>query len=377
MKNICFITYQFKTGGVERVFCAIANSLKDYNIKLLTATDEKDRFIKNIPSNVEVIDYSNNKLFKSLRQIGYKVNFLQPFINTILLISKICIIRFSNKFNDTCFVNFSDTISSLLLSYYGSHDNYVVSWLHYNPKTFLNSKFTWLYKSTYKKFKEIICISEEQKSIMSKLIPGIQPDRLKVIYNILDYDEMRLLKSEELNLNYKYLVMVARFDLRSKDFISLINAYNDINEKLKAEYKLVFVGDGPDIMQIKNYVNEIHLESNISFVGMQSNPYKWIKNATILVHSSKSEGLPTVLLEAFACGTPVISTNCETGPSEILDYGNAGILVEVGDEKALSEAIETLLANEKLRIKYVDAGTKQLDKFSPSVITRQLKDLWN
>lgn len=377
MKKICFITYQFKTGGVERVFCAIAARLKNYNIKLLTVTDEKDCFIKHIPPNVEVIDYSDNKLFKCLRNIGYKVNFLLPFINAILLISKICIVRFSKKFDDTRFVNFSDTISTLLLSYLGSHDNNVVSWLHYNPKSFLNSKFTWLYKSTYKRFKEIICICEEQKSIMSKLIPDIKQDRLRVIYNILDYDEMRASKSEVLNLNYKYLVMVARFDLRSKDFISLINAYNNINEKLKAEYKLVFVGDGPDIMQIKNYVSDTHLESNILFVGMQSNPYKWIKNAKILVHSSKSEGLPTVLLEAFACGTPVISTKCETGPSEILDYGNAGILVDVGDEKAFSEAIETLLTNESLRMKYVYAGTKQLDKFSPSVITRQLEDLWD
>lgn len=374
--NLCFVTYQFKTGGVERVFCALARELAEHNIKLITVTSNYDVMLENIPSNVEIINIHNWRVFRMLSSAKSWLPFLSSLITPLYLILEIICVRCSRKFSNTTFINFSDTISSILLSYYGSHQKKIYSWLHFNPLTINSSRFKKLYHYVYRRFYKIICICNEQLKLMSSTVPGVDNEKLTVVYNILDYNEMIRLSEQPVDFDSDYIVMVARFDKRSKDFETLIKAYTDLPEEIKNTYKLVFVGDGPDLSEVKNGLHDNKEKRNICFVGMQENPYKWIRNATILVHSSKTEGLPTVLLEALACKTPVISTMCQTGPKEILNHGEAGILVPVGDDKSMNEAMELLLTNEELRNKYIDNGTKQLANFSKEVILDKINTLW-
>ncbi len=374
--NLCFVTYQFKTGGVERVFCALARELAEHNIKLITVTSNYDVMLENIPSNVEIINIHNWRVFRMLSSAKSWLPFLSSLITPLYLILEIICVRCSRKFSNTTFINFSDTISSILLSYYGSHQKKVYSWLHFNPLTINSSRFKKLYHYVYRRFYKIICICNEQLKLMSSTVPGVDNEKLTVVYNILDYNEMIRLSEQPVDFDSDYIVMVARFDKRSKDFETLIKAYTDLPEEIKNTYKLVFVGDGPDLSEVKNGLHDNKEKRNICFVGMQENPYKWIRNATILVHSSKTEGLPTVLLEALACKTPVISTMRQTGPKEILNHGEAGILVPVGDDKSMNEAMELLLTNEELRNKYIDNGTKQLANFSKEVILDKINTLW-
>lgn len=375
MKKICFVTFQFQTGGVERVLCALTSKLKDADVKLVTVTDQTDGILENLPSNVSFIKLTTLPYFRFLEKLR-KVRLIGKVASPINLLSRILYLRFSKEFSDTIFVNFADTISTMLLAYYGNHSKYTISWLHYNPKTFLKSKYKKIYTSIYRKFSKIVCICQEQKGIMMNIIPSLKEDNVKVIYNILDYEYMTREMNEPFDAGYHYIVMVARFDLRSKDFKTIIDAYSMLSDELKSKYKLVFVGAGPDQQEIEKYSNECGEEDNIVFAGMQKNPYKWIKNAEILVHSSKSEGLPTVLLEAFQCGTPVISTNCETGPTEILAGGGAGVLVNVGDSEALKASMEKLLNDESLRKEYARKGKERLEQFLPDTIMSKVNELW-
>lgn len=375
--KLCFVTYQFKTGGVERVFCALAKQLTNDMIFLLPVTPFRDEMIRNIPKNVVFIDLYKKGIFKILGMLMQRYAILSGCCRVFSLLFAVIYVRFSRLFKDTTFINFSDTISSMILSYYGSHNSKVFSWLHFNPKTIKNSRFEFIYYFIYRKFYKIVCICEEQRELMSKSVPGIDKGKLVVIYNILDYHLINELSKEKGTIKDEYIVMVARFDYRSKDFATIIDAYSNLPIDLKSRYKLVFVGDGPDINDVKESISNNKDKQNIIFVGMQNNPFKWIRNATILVHSSKTEGLPTVLLEALACHTPVISTNCETGPTEILDYGNAGILVDVGNQKQMSYSIKCLLENEALRNELIKNGDIQLKKFSTYEILLKFNKLWN
>lgn len=375
--KLCFITYQFKTGGVERVFCALAKELNAYDVYLLSVTPGRDEMVNNIPSNVEVIDIHQSSYFRFLDKIRNKCPIISNLVSTLYILSLVLYVRLSKKFNNTTFINFADTISSMILAYMGSHNKKVYSWLHYNPRTFYSSKFKLLYQFIYKKFYKIVCICNEQLELLVETVPGINRERLTVIYNILDYDQMSRLGAEKLEFNNSYIVMVARFDLRSKDFVTLINAYSRLPYNLRYNYKLVFVGDGPDMRAVKDFTSLSGDSENIVFVGMQNNPYKWIRNSTILVHSSKTEGLPTVLLEAMACEVPIISTNCKTGPKEILDYGKAGVLVDVGDEEAMYNSIKELLESKDKRFEYIQNGNSQLKKFSKQLILNKVNNLWN
>jgi glycosyltransferase involved in cell wall biosynthesis len=100
------------------------------------------------------------------------------------------------------------------------------------------------------------------------------------------------------------------------------------------------------------------------FLGFQPNPYPWMAQASAFVQASLFEGLPTAILEALACGAPVVATDCPSGPSEILQGGEFGVLTPPGDPEALAEAIERLLDDESLRRTLLNRGPKRARAFS-------------
>jgi glycosyltransferase involved in cell wall biosynthesis len=105
----------------------------------------------------------------------------------------------------------------------------------------------------------------------------------------------------------------------------------------------MILGDGEDRPELQTLVQELGLEEAVALPGFVDNPYKFMKRADVFVLSSKWEGLPTVLIEALACGCPVVSTDCPSGPAEILEGGRWGPLVPVGDAGSLAKAILQVL----------------------------------
>ena len=123
----------------------------------------------------------------------------------------------------------------------------------------------------------------------------------------------------------------------AKDFPTLLKAFAFIRTQGPA--RLVILGEGRERIELEKLADELGIASDFSLPGFIDNPYAFMSRATVFVLSSILEGLPNVLIEALACGCPVVSTNCRSGPQEILDNGVYGPLVQVGDDKALAEAI--------------------------------------
>ena len=112
-----------------------------------------------------------------------------------------------------------------------------------------------------------------------------------------------------------------------------------------------------------NFINKNRLEKNVKIINFQNNPYKYIKKSNLFVLSSKFEGLPNVLLEAITLKKFVISSNCPTGPNEILTNGKGGELFNVGDYKALSEKILLYYKNRIILQKKINYSFKSLHRF--------------
>jgi glycosyltransferase involved in cell wall biosynthesis len=139
---------------------------------------------------------------------------------------------------------------------------------------------------------------------------------------------------------------VGRFT-EQKAFDVLIRAFALVSKNHRV--RLIILGEGEERPDLEALIREYALEEEISMPGFVTNPYSYMAHAAAFVLSSRWEGLPTVLVEAMALGVPIISTDCPSGPREILLDGKYGKLVPVDDPFALADAIATSLADNVLR----------------------------
>jgi glycosyltransferase involved in cell wall biosynthesis len=128
---------------------------------------------------------------------------------------------------------------------------------------------------------------------------------------------------------------------RQKDFPTLIRAFAEVRRRRTA--RLVILGEGEERPALTALVAELGLDPDVALLGFRDNAAAYMARAAVFVLSSAWEGLPTVLIEALATGTPVVSTDCQSGPREILQEGRLGDLVTVGDPAGLARAIEAPL----------------------------------
>lgn len=127
----------------------------------------------------------------------------------------------------------------------------------------------------------------------------------------------------------------------SKDFPNLLQAMARLRRH--RNIALLILGEGPERPALEALVGELGLERDVWLAGFQSNPYRFFSRAAVFVLPSRREGLPTVLIEAMACGCPIVSTDSPHGPREILADGRFGHLVPTGDPEALAHAIDRML----------------------------------
>ena len=170
------------------------------------------------------------------------------------------------------------------------------------------------------------------------------------IYNPLNIKFIKKKSKEKINNNFfrnfnkLKIIFIGRL-VDQKDPLTFIKALKIIKNKIK--FKVIIIGKGVYLGEIKNYTKKHKLRKFIKFLGWQNNPYKYLKNSDLLVLTSKYEGLPNVILEAICLKKFVISTNCKTGPKEILDNGKGGVLFEIGNYKQLAEKIISYSKNKK------------------------------
>ncbi len=165
---------------------------------------------------------------------------------------------------------------------------------------------------------------------------------VKLIYNGIIPENFGQLISEEFDHPWlsekKVPVYVAAGRLApQKDFETLIRAFDLVIKTRSA--KLVLFGDGPLYSELNKLAKDLGISDHVDFLGYVKNIFPVMEKASAFVLSSAFEGFPLVLIEALACGAPVISTDCPHGPSEILDKGKYGKLVEVGNYKMLADAM--------------------------------------
>ena len=208
---------------------------------------------------------------------------------------------------------------------------------------------------------EIIAVSKGVAEDLMQ-ITGLSSNRIKVIYNPTITPVLKEKATEPVDHPWfnpgepPVILAVGRLEPQ-KDYPTLFKAFALVRQKCKC--RLVILGKGREQENLSNLLKEMGLEKDVAMLNFIENPYKYIAKTSVFVLSSAWEGLPNVLIEALALGTPVVSTDCQSGPAEILAQGKYGWLVPVGDSKAMSEAILEVLSGAR---KAVDP--KWLEQFT-------------
>jgi glycosyltransferase involved in cell wall biosynthesis len=175
---------------------------------------------------------------------------------------------------------------------------------------------------------------------------ALLPDRIFTIYNPMFAPEQLLQATTPLAhpwfaADQVPVILGAGRLAPQKDFPTLLQAFALLRRECRAH--LVILGEGKKRTQLEAMARELGISDEVDFPGFVDNPYPWMAGASVFVLSSAWEGSPGVLIEAMACGCPVVSTDCPSGPDEILQHGTYGKLVPVGQAPALAAAILSTL----------------------------------
>lgn len=233
------------------------------------------------------------------------------------------------------------------------------------------------------KYRNIVLICEDMQKKGERIIKEhfeLQSNNIVTLYNpldikkVIDLSQSTLSDEEQKLLNDNYIIEVARLENGQKNLLQLINIYAKLKQNGIKE-KLYIIGDGPSREEIAQKIKELGLEEDCLLLGAKLNPFPFMKNAKVFVHTANYEGLPTVLIESQICATPVVAFNCPTGPREILADGKYGELIPMGDEDLFVEKTYELLTNEEKRQHFISLLPQSYQRFSMEKISEQFFQL--
>ena len=379
-QHVTLFINSLTSGGAERVLSVIITELIRQNIAVTLLCIEKDN-VYTLPKEVNIIYLSkltkhdsNIKKFLYLPYLALKLKEHIKENNIPLIQSHIYRANFSN----------------LLAKVFGAKHKVevveVISINHFKNKS-LSAKINLkLIKLLYKYADLVIFKAQRMKEEFLKEVPNIK--NYTVINNPYNIERIEHLAHETVddftfNPDKKYLINVGRLSSQKKQ-ITLIETVAKLNDNIE----LIIIGEGEEQQMLEDAIVKYKLENRVHLLGRKDNPFKYIAQADIFVLASSGEGFPNVIVEAMITATPIISTDCISGPREILapttdinfqlqkdiEIAENGILYPIGDNSALVKAINTMFTNRELEENYKKRGSLKAKEYSLERIITQYKE---
>jgi len=239
-----------------------------------------------------------------------------------------------------------------------------------------NHLLHWRMQRSYGNANQVVALSQGVARQLDEMNLA-DSDRLTVIHNAGLDDE--IYETKEFPINERVvpgepLVIACGSLTEQKGYPYLLDAFHRVRGKREA--KLWILGEGEQREYIESEISALGLEEDVELLGFRDNPFKFMAAADVFVLSSLWEGFGNVVVEAMACGTPVVSTDCPYGPGEIITHGETGLLVSPADSKALAEALLRVLDDRELRERLAENGRERARDFHAAEIGRQYLELF-
>jgi glycosyltransferase involved in cell wall biosynthesis len=356
MMRIAFVLNNLAGGGAERIAVTVANTLAEMGHDLsLILNHRKGPYLVDVSSKVRIIVLGK----RMLRAIPSLLGLLRR-----------------EKFDAILAVLDQPSIACLLIKPFIRNTRVIVIECN-NPlasDSGISNSVWWAIRRLrpllYPKADHIITKSS---SIRAALIAHFycKPARITTIENPVDTQKISALSLKPVDHEWlvemrvvPVIVAMGRLSIQ-KGFDVLLQSFAALRKDMLV--RLVILGEGSERQNLETLITRLGVSDDVELPGFVKNPYAYIARADCFVMSSRWEGWPNALVEALACGTPVVSSNCDSGPSEILEQGKYGMLVPVDDVAALTNAMQARLSSvcnaNQLRMRVND--------FSPEIIAKR------
>jgi glycosyltransferase involved in cell wall biosynthesis len=316
-------------GGADRVTIILLQHLDRAQFQpSLVLMQARGEFLADVPSDVPVLSMDASNTATAVAPLTRLLRMHQPDI----------------LFSTSSGTNIT---ASLAHRFSGSRARLVLSErniLYHGGRSAKRKAVVSLKRRLYRRADVILALSQGVKDdLVAEL--GLDASRIRVAYSPIDLEIIRGQMLEPVTEKWfaqdvPVIVAAGRF-VPEKDFATLIAAFAKLRTARPA--RLILLGEGPLRAALEADVQKRGLSQDVSFPGFVKNPFKYMARASVFVVSSRHEGLCTVLIQAMACGAPVISTDYQVGAREIIQDGIDGFIVPVGDSVALAEKIEFYL----------------------------------
>ena len=359
MKTIVISSGDLTMGGLQKILVEYLKLIdkNKYRIVLLIANDygKKNLFLEEIPKNVEIQFVRPYNLVSKIAELSKN----RKILNRLLLkryryrskrvFKSIFLEKLSKLGKIDLIIDFDGGLKSVLNNLKAEKK---IIWIHSSIRKHKQDNKSKIsrYGEELKKYDKIIAICKEMNEEIKELYPFLSSE-IEYIYNPLDCNNIieqgnenieKMTSYEKELIERDYFLAVSRLDTVPKDFETLIEGYSILKNKGIKE-KLYIIGEGNGRVKIEKMIEEKNLGEDVILLGEKKNPYVWMKHSKLFIHSSKYEGFGVVLLEALMLDKFVISSNCPTGPTEILTNPKAGELFDVGDANQLAEKVLKVL----------------------------------
>jgi glycosyltransferase involved in cell wall biosynthesis len=335
MTDIAFFLVNLDGGGAEKVMLSLANGFAAQGLKVdLVLVKLTGEYLSLISPQVRVVNFDHPRLITSLPLIVKYLKQNRPKLlisaledpNTLAIIAKIL----------------ARVPTRVVVTVHNHLTRYSTQ-----SKELKRKLIPWFVRGLFPFADEIVAVSQGVADDAAK-VSRLASTKIKTIYNpifttdLIDKFQEQIDCDWLLNDRIPVILGVGRLT-KQKDFATLIRAIAIVKQRYPV--RLILLGQGEELPYLESLVKELDLVNDIAFLGFVANPYAYMSKAKMLVMSSVYEGFGNVLVEGMLAGIPVVSTNCESGPSEILADGKYGNLADVGDAHSLAVAIIDTLKN--------------------------------
>nr|WP_281172422.1 glycosyltransferase [Desulfonatronum lacustre] len=320
-------------GGAERVMVTLANAFTNRGIGTdFVLSKAEGPYLKNISPKVRIIHLNTSRMLTSVLPLAKYIQKEQPQAMLTALRHANVIAILATK------------LANFPLRLVISERSPLISTRAY-AKGFRTRVMPFLMRLFYPKAYKVVAVSQGVADDLV-LLTGLPRERIQVIYNPIDAPRIEVLGKSPpehpwFAPNQPPVVLGVGRLTPLKSFKTLINAFSKLRDRRSV--RLVILGEGELRNELQLLIENLGLTNEIALPGFVDNPYAWMRAAKLFVLTSIWEGLPCALIEAMACGTSVVSTDCPYGPSEVLENERWGRLVPVGDTIALAEAMDSAL----------------------------------